>query len=73
MVRNSDDARAPPKFESYEPVFPCELERQIFEIAARYHFPSILQLALVAHRVRNWSVLHLYFIPYIDMTLSWKG
>lgn len=41
---------------SYFPIqdLPVELEREIFETAARMRPPSALDLVLVARRVRDW-------------------
>ncbi|KAJ7128812.1 hypothetical protein C8R43DRAFT_1027226 [Mycena crocata] len=44
----------------FNPLFPPELEREIFEIAAREHLPGISVLLLVAHRVRIWIEPILY-------------
>ena len=76
MAFNEDGKRqASPRYEHtgiQEPVFPRELERKIFELAALTYRPCIVQLIRVAHRVRLWSVLFLCLIPYIDVTVFWK-
>ncbi|KII91354.1 hypothetical protein PLICRDRAFT_38100 [Plicaturopsis crispa FD-325 SS-3] len=36
------------------PRFPLELERMIFEIAARRHRPDMLQLVIVARYLSEW-------------------
>ncbi|KAJ7177024.1 hypothetical protein C8R46DRAFT_1346916 [Mycena filopes] len=51
---------------STDPVFPPELERVIFEIAATVDHTSIPRLILVAHRVLTWIEPLLYTVVSVD-------
>ncbi|KAF7333025.1 hypothetical protein MVEN_02408800 [Mycena venus] len=42
------------------PIFPLDLEREIFEVLAHSHLPSIPKLVLVARRVQLWMEPLLY-------------
>ncbi|KAF7317330.1 hypothetical protein HMN09_00468700 [Mycena chlorophos] len=46
--------------DSAEPIFPPELEQEIFQTAAILHFSTIPRLMLVAHRVLTWVEGFLY-------------
>ncbi|KAJ7176971.1 hypothetical protein C8R46DRAFT_1346886 [Mycena filopes] len=51
---------------STDPVFPPELEREIFEITATVYRTSIPRLILVAHRVLTWIEPLLYTVVAVD-------
>ncbi|KAJ7149098.1 hypothetical protein C8R46DRAFT_529657 [Mycena filopes] len=51
---------------STDPVFPPELEREIFEITATLYLTSIPRLILVAQRVLTWIEPLLYTVVSVD-------
>ncbi|KAJ6473926.1 hypothetical protein DFH09DRAFT_1343451 [Mycena vulgaris] len=57
-----------PEVEALDPILPVELERSIFETAARAHPASIPTLLLVAARVRAWLEPLLFQVLSIHTT-----